>query len=149
MENMIHNFNPALKNVSVILYPTIKPCRNMTGKSFKDKNKIIGKFIRKTENTEPPFNAISPLDISLRIELLKASCNRFHSLYNRQSAIKHQRSTTTKLKQLRPEVDKTFFEHAKLIDAVSIVSFAITNEKTITDLLNPIDLCKNKSEHKE
>jgi hypothetical protein len=164
IENMTRNPDPAFKNAAVILDNAIEPYRNVTRKSFKDSSKLIEKFIRETENTEPLFNAISLLDLFRPVELLKASNDSFQSLYNERSAKKHQRSTTTKLKELRPEVDKAFFEVAKFINAVYLVSVAITNEKKITDelgavidkinartsdLFNSIDLRRSKNEQDE
>jgi hypothetical protein len=138
IENMKYNPDPVLKNSGRALDEALEPYRNAHRKSFQENTVLIDSFVKEMEENNARFKALEHLDLVRPLELLKAANESFRTLFNERSAKRHQRSMKDKLKQLRPQVDQTFFEVVKFVNAVYLVSHEITKEKQVIDELGGV-----------
>jgi len=145
IELMKFNPDPTIKANWSILDNGIGPYRNAHRKSFLENTTMITLFINEMKK-EQYANALQELDLVKIFDLLFDANKKCEDLYNERLNNKQKRNEEDKMRNIRPQVDKVFFELVKFINAIYLVSHEITKEEQVLkEIGNIIDTVNEHS----
>lgn len=143
IELMRYNPDPQIKAHWNVLDNGLNPYRNAHRKSFLENTTMITLFIEEMSK-EQYAEALKALDLVKIFDLLGDANKKCEDLYNERLNSKQKREGEDKMRDVRPEVDKVFFNIIKFINAVYLVSVKITKEdqvlKEIGDIIDKINV---------
>lgn len=134
---MKYNPDPAIKANWGILDKGISQYRNAHRRSFLENTTMITLFIKEMKK-EQYADALKTLDLLKVFDLLRDANNKCEVLYNERQSTKLKRNDEEKMRKIRPQVDKVFFEMVKFINAIYLVSHAITKEEQVLSEMGKI-----------
>lgn len=137
IELMKYNPDPTIKSHWGVLDAGIDPYRNAHRKSFLENTTMITLFLKEMKK-EQYANALATLDLSKIFDLLEGANRKCEALYNERLNAKQKRNDEDKMRSVRPQVDKVFFEMIKFINAIYLVSHEITKEEQVLEEMGQI-----------
>ncbi|MDR0428984.1 MAG: DUF6261 family protein [Tannerellaceae bacterium] len=137
IENMRFHPDPTIKAYWQQLYEGLDPYKNAHRTSYLENTALIFSFIEEMKKEEYR-ETLKNLDLLLVIDKLKEANNKCEQLYNERLNEKVKRSKEEKMRLIRPQVDKAFFELIKFINAIYLVSYQITKEEQVINEMSAL-----------
>lgn len=130
IELMKYNPDASIKAYWSVLDEGMSPYKNAHRKSFVENTTMVTLFIEEMKK-EQYGEALKSLDLVKVFDLLHDANAKCEDLYNERLSAKQKRNEEEKMRNIRPRVDKVFFDIIKFINAIYLVSHEITKEDQV------------------